>query len=338
MEMLINESAKAIAKAICRHLSPAGRAIVVRDSIPMEDLAANLPRHQLTEMLLETAQKLNLSAIRVIGEYGEIEGSPSDRTILRRYALSGTWSPRFQAEIIDRAFKSSDGTLIDVGANIGLTAIPAAKNHSITCLALEPDPVNFDFLRRNIEINGMGDKIKPINIAAYDGEAVLDFELSPHNLGDHRIRPRDSEPLVTSQQQEESRKVIQIKALPLDMILATEHLSHPLVMKIDTQGSEPMVFRGATEVLQKTDCLVVEFSPYTLARAGFDVDDFFRDIRGFSYGYILSLDDEDNGLTIISSPPLEFDQIVEKCRLDAPNRHPDNYYDLVLLKQAYFLS
>jgi hypothetical protein len=132
--------------------------------------------------------------------------------------------------------------------------------------------------------------------------------------------------------------VIQIKALPLDMILATEHLSHPLVMKIDTQGSEPMVFRGATEVLQKTDCLVVEFSPYTLARAGFDVDDFFRDIRGFSYGYILSLDDEDNGLTIISSPPLEFDQIVEKCRLDAPNRHPDNYYDLVLLKQAYFLS
>ena len=127
--MLIKETAKAIAKAICSHLSPAGRTIVVRDSIPMQDLADNLPRQQLKELLFATARRLNLSSLRVSGQYGEIEGSPYDKVILRQYAMSGTWSPRFQTEIIDRAFRSHEGTFVDVGANIGLTAIPAATNH-----------------------------------------------------------------------------------------------------------------------------------------------------------------------------------------------------------------
>lgn len=336
--MLINKTAKAIAKAICRHLSPAGRAIVVRDSIPIEDLVDNLPRRLLTELLLEIAQKLNLSSIRFDGQYGEIEGSPYDKVILRRYAITGAWSPEFQSEVIDRVFKFSKGTLIDIGANIGLTAIPATSNHAITCLAVEADPINFDFLKRNIESNKLGLKIKPFNVAAYDRETTLDFELSPNNLGDHRIRPRDSNPLVSAQQQEEKRKVIRVKALPLDTILATEPLFHPLVMKIDTQGSEPMVFRGARELLKQVDCLVVEFSPYTLARAGFDVEDFFEDLQDFAYGYILSLDHVGGRPTSTSAPPLGFDQVIAKCRLSALNKHPDNYYDIVLLKQPGFDS
>lgn len=336
--MLIKETAKAIAKAICSHLSPAGRTIVVRDSIPMQDLADNLPRQQLKELLFATARRLNLSSLRVSGQYGEIEGSPYDKVILRQYAMSGTWSPRFQTEIIDRAFRFHEGTFVDIGANIGLTAIPAAKNHPITCFALEPDPVNFSFLQRNIELNGLGKKIKPFNVAAYDAETRLDFELSPDNLGDHRIRPGEGKPLVASQQQEDSRKVIKISALPLDTILAAEALSHPLVVKIDTQGSEPMVFRGATELLKQADCLVVEFSPYTLARAGFDEEDFFRDLQGFTYGYLISLDHEDDDSTDISTTPLKFDQIITKCREIALNKHPDNYFDVVLLKQPDFLS
>lgn len=336
--MPIKKSAMAIAKAICSSLSPAGRAIVVRDSIPMQDLADNLPQGLLKVLLLETARKLNLSSIRVSGQYGEIEGSPYDKVILRQYALTGTWSPRFQTEIIDRAFRVTEGTFVDVGANIGLTAIPAVNNHPITCFALEPDPVNFSFLQRNIEINGLVGKIKPFNMAAYDSETQLDFELSPDNLGDHRIRPNDSKPLVVSRQQEEGRKVIKIIALPLDTILAAEPLTHPLVIKIDTQGSEPMVFRGARSLLKQADCLVVEFSPYTLARAGCDEEDFFRELKDFAFGYILSLDHDDSASTDTPSPILEFDEIVTKCRSIALNKHPDNYFDLVLVKQQDFLS
>jgi len=336
--MLIKWTAKAIAKVICRHLTPSSRATIVRDSVPMRDLADNLPRHLLTELLFESAQKLALLALRVQGQYGAIEGSPYDRVIFQRYALTGTWSPKFQTEIIDRAFRSKAGTFVDVGANIGLTSIPAARNHPINCFALEPDPVNFGFLERNIHLNGLEGKIKAYEVAAYDAETQLDFELSPDNWGDHRVRAYERKSLVAPQQEEEKRKVIEVPALPLDSILANETITHPLVVKIDTQGSEPIVFRGARELLKRVDLLTVEFSPYTLARLGFDDAEFFRDLRSFACGHIVSLDHDGTGSTDILGPPLELDDIIARCHAIALNKHPDNYFDLVLLKERDFIS
>lgn len=336
--MFIRETAKAIAKAICRNLTPAGRAIVVRDSIQPEDLANNLPTENLRDLLFVISRKLQIPSVIIRGQYGDIEGSPYDEVILRSYATTGTWSPRFQSEIIDRSFRNSGGCFIDVGANIGLTAIPAAKNHPIRCIALEPDPVNFNFLQRNIQSNNLAEKIKAINLAAYDRRTALDFELSPNNLGDHRIRSNDFKALVTPQQHEESREVIRVDAMPIDVILENETLQHPIVVKIDTQGSEPVVFRGAGKLLQQADCLIVEFSPYTLARSGFDENNFFEDLQGFEYGYIIALDkNNENDPPTTSSPPLEISKIFELCKIAAQNKHPDNYFDVVLLKKRDFL-
>lgn len=338
--MLIREVAKAIAKAICRKLTPAGRAIVVRDSIPVQDLTTHLPRELLMDLLFSISRRLKIPSIRIAGFYGEIEGSPYDDVILRTYAREGVWSIRFQTEIINRCFKSSSGCLVDVGANIGLTAIPAVKNHSITCFALEPDPTNFRFLERNIFANGLSDKITPINLAAYDRKVEIDFELSPDNLGDHRIRGINaSEALTAPQQSEEYRDVIKISAMPLDLILEVRKLQHPIVVKIDTQGSEPAVLRGAKELLLNTDCLVVEFSPYTLARSGFNTDDFFECLEGFPWGYIMALDkDKDRKSQMIDMAPLEFAKISELCKTAERNVHPDNYFDIVLVRNKSFFS
>lgn len=321
-----------------KRLSPAGRATIVRDTTPAEDLANHLPRYLLKDMLFAIAKRLNVSSIRFQGQYGEVEGSPRDNVILSHYALTGTWSSKFQTEIIDRIFGTSGGgSFIDVGANIGLTTIPAAKNHPITCFALEPDPLNFKFLGRNIESNGLNeDKVKIYKLAAYSEEAHLDFELSPDNLGDHRIRENNSRILSPPLQQEDSRETITINAKPLDKILAEENLPHPIVIKVDTQGSEPKVFIGARNLLKKADCLVAEFSPYILARAGFTCDDFFSELHEFSYGYIISFDRVDYDLAKIATSPLTFEEVVEICRTRSANKHPDNYFDVLLVKKRDF--
>lgn len=336
--MFFRELAKYTAKAICKKLTPAGRAIVVRDSIPTEDLTNNLPLEQLRDLLFSISRRLRIPSITIRGQYGDIEGSPHDEVILRSYATTGTWSPRFQSEVIDRSFRNSGGSFIDVGANIGLTAIPAVKNHPILCIALEPDPTNFTFLQRNIQINNLAERIKPINLAAYDKRAVLDFELSPNNLGDHRIRPNDCKSLVTPQQHEERRAVIKVNAMPIDEILENETLQHPIVVKIDTQGSEPVVFRGASRLLKKADCLVVEFSPYTLARSGFDEGIFFEHLQDFKYGYVIALDKNYIGEPPATySEPLGMAEIFEICKTAAQNKHPDNYFDIILFKERNFL-
>lgn len=332
----IKTIAKTLAKVICRHLSPASRSIVARDSIPMQDLVDNLPRNLLQDLLFATARKLKIFSIRVGGQYGDFEGSPHDQVILYHYLQTGTWSPEFQVEVVDHVFRADKGTFVDVGANIGLTSIPAVARHKVDCYAFEPDPANFEFLKRNTEVNKVSDRIKLFNVAAYDSETYLDFELSANNMGDHRIRSNKNGALIPPQQNEESRKVIKIVALPLDQVFSDEQLAHPILLKVDVQGAEPMVFRGAKELLRKTDCLVVEFSPYTLARAGFNEDHFFHELHDFGYGHILSFDKNIHSLASKPSPALPLKEIIDHCRTAALNKHPDNYFDLVLVKRPNF--
>ena len=320
-------------------MSATRRAILVRDCVPVEDLVNNLPRHMLMELMFDSAQALGVASLRINGKFGEIEGSPADKVIFRRYAFTGAWSPKFQSEIIERAFAHGLGTFVDVGANIGLTSIPAAR-HVSACIAVEPDPINFCLLQRNVAINGLAKQVSCLNIAAYDEASTLDFELSPDNLGDHRIRPRNVAHLVRSEQQEDSRRVIQVNALPLDSVVTAAVLRHPVVVKIDTQGSEPTVLRGAHKLLMETDCIVIEFSPYLLGRFGFGPQHFFEYLSRFSHGYVLSLDQPDAGseLSIDKSPLLTFDQIVAHCTAAAANMHPDNYFDVVLLRHPGLLT
>jgi hypothetical protein len=47
------------------------------------------------------------------------------------------------------------------------------------------------------------------------------------------------------------------------------------VVKIDTQGSEPFVFRGGKSVLSKADVIALEFWPRVIAKMGNDPMDFF---------------------------------------------------------------
>lgn len=327
---------RATARALLHRLPPASRATVVRDAVPVEDLLGNLPKTLLQDLLFGAATSLGVTAIRVNGQLGEIEGSPRDRVILYRYLQTGTWSSRFQREIIDKVFALGEGTYIDVGANIGLTSIPVAAKWGVQCYAFEPDPTNFRFLQRNTELNDVGETIQLFNIAVHEREATLDFELSPENLGDHRIRSSTGAPAIAPKQNENKRHVIKVAAAPLDATLSGANIKHPLVLKIDVQGAEPAVFRGARKLLYEADCLVVEFSPYALARAGADEDDFFRELHGFTCGFIASFDgdDQDSNRALIN--PLPLADVIAKCRDASWHKHPDNYFDLILLRREDF--
>jgi hypothetical protein len=66
----------------------------------------------------------------------------NDRFVLPEYAATGTFAETVTSALTD--FLRGGGTYIDVGANIGLTIIPVARNPNVHCLAFEPEPVNFN--------------------------------------------------------------------------------------------------------------------------------------------------------------------------------------------------
>lgn len=218
------------------------------------------------------ATQFNVLSVSVNGEYGIIQSAASDVTILSVYALTGRWASLANDLFQDFFERHDGGTYIDVGANIGLTTIPVARNPNVRCFAIEPEPTNYTNLVRNIEVNCRNNNVTAFQTAVYSRVDLLQFEIASAsgNLGDHRIRNNDAPGAF----QEHMRPTISVQAAPLDTIVP--HVWGPLAVKIDTEGAEPFVVVGGKKTLEKCQLLVLEFWPYAMARLGADCESMIR--------------------------------------------------------------
>jgi FkbM family methyltransferase len=213
-----------------------------------------------------------------VGDYGEFEGAVGDRVVFGTYRATGTWSPALVALLARRLLRAGQGTLLDVGANIGLIAIAVAERSRAQCIAFEPEPRNAQLLARNVARHGLQQRIElhAIALDAQAGRALL--AVSDDNWGDHRLLPE----LRAS-----SAAGVIVPAARLDDVLAGRTLQRPCVMKLDTQGAEARVLRGAERVLSQVDALVVEYWPAGLLRAGDSAQALFALLASFPYAGVL---------------------------------------------------
>jgi FkbM family methyltransferase len=144
---------------------------------------------------------------------------------------------------------SPDGTVVDVGANVGLLTIPLALV-AAHVIALEPLPQNIERLRENVRRNDLANVIVVEAAAgATDGTAVLHSAADPA-FGSLRevVKYRTSGD-------------IEVRLRSLDSLW--HELMRPAVelVKIDVEGAELEVLEGGREVLETC-------SPVLLVEAG----------------------------------------------------------------------
>jgi FkbM family methyltransferase len=207
------------------------------------------------------AATLNVVGFSVRGDYGIISQSTADKILLPFYATTGRWATDTNERLI-AFFAPRGGTYVDVGANIGLTTIPVAQNPNVDCIAMEPDPSNFNYLQLNIAANCSHRNVKLHQLAAFSERKKLKFELSPDNPGDHRIRLTAADGRLNEQR----RRTIEVDAIPLDDLITPKRM--PIGVKIDTQGAEPFVIAGGAKLLASAGLLIMEIWPYGIARMG----------------------------------------------------------------------
>jgi FkbM family methyltransferase len=242
------------------------------------------PNSYLEEMFYRLGRRLGVRSFTCEKDLGLFEGDINDQTVHRFFLRHGTWAPGLQY-ILTTLFADGSGTFLDIGANIGLTAIPLAKkNEQINIYAFEPEPNNYNMLRKNLIANGLEARIKTFNVALFSEDGTLDMELSKDNMGDHRVRRQTAANLQNNFYAEASRPTVKIQARRLDSLLKVQDLSKPIILKVDTQGAEVQVFCGATAILKEVDYLIVEYWPYGLQRMGDTPDSFLRIIKQFPYG------------------------------------------------------
>jgi FkbM family methyltransferase len=143
-----------------------------------------------------------------------------------------------------------DDVLVDVGANVGMYTVWAAKTRGVRVFAFEPESQNYGLLNRNLVMNGLGEQVKAYCLALSDRAgfselhlASLDAGASCHQLGEkvdfnHRpAQPKFSQGCVSAR---------------LDDLVRDGVVAAPQHIKIDVDGFEPKVIAGAAQVLRSS--------------------------------------------------------------------------------------
>lgn len=199
--------------------------------------------------------------------------------------------------------------VIDIGANIGYYSLIFASKIGYTgkLFAFEADPEVFDILHKNIEINGFSSRTELINKVVIDRQETVHFNKRKRHHGSSSIASFSDEFLG---QQRDSVEVINVDTISLDEYFKNKNMKID-IMKIDAEGSEPYIFDGMKELIEKNPEMIIicEFNPYVIYGAKKDPRKFLEEIK--QYGFILKYIDEKSSIVDISVDELLKKEVCE---------------------------
>lgn len=167
-----------------------------------------------------------------------------------------------------------DDILYDIGANIGLLALHAARE--CQTVAFEPDPAFFARLQRNLQLNpSIYVDLLPVAISDTDGTATLFTDGVEGNS-----------PSLVHQRGEEDAVEVRVETLDA---LARGALPTPTVLKLDTEGAEVLALRGAKRLLRGPTApraLFLEVHDSFLPAFGSSSEEVLALARGAGYGAV----------------------------------------------------
>lgn len=166
----------------------------------------------------------------------------------------------FRDVAMDNLFKLCNPgyNVIDVGTNIGWTLLNFGKLVAPgKVIGFEPDPLNYENCRNNLMLNQLPN-VKVLAVGLGDKESEVQLEVrTPGNRGGNRVSATAHENAVP----------VMIKRL--DSVSEVTSLDTVHLIKLDVEGYELHVLRGAIELLQKhKPILFIEVDDHNLRDQG----------------------------------------------------------------------
>ncbi|MBI3885666.1 MAG: FkbM family methyltransferase [Opitutae bacterium] len=143
----------------------------------------------------------------------------------------------YESEVFEalRPWLVAGGIFWDIGANIGLHAVSAARlEPRLRVHAFEPNPATLARLRTHLALNAVEVRAWPLALGAADGDAPL-YLANDANSGRCTLVAAAGAPDWRS---------IRVPVARADTLIARGAAPAPTVVKLDVEGGEPSVLAG----------------------------------------------------------------------------------------------
>lgn len=160
-------------------------------------------------------------------------------------------------------------SFIDVGAHVGYFSLLASAyvGPKGRVFAFEPDGANFGHLLRHLHLNGVRNVV-PHNWAVGNTTGPVELYINADNDGGHALWDPGRHPL--GQRSRTNVQRVAVFQASLDDLFANATPGFVKLMKIDVEGNEVHVLRGAKEMLRRAliPAVIAEVNHFALAQLG----------------------------------------------------------------------
>jgi FkbM family methyltransferase len=147
-------------------------------------------------------------------------------------------------------FAQRSKVILDIGANVGIYSVLSSKaNTSATIFSFEPNPINAERLKVNIDINNLRN-VRVVQKAVGDQNGAIRFTVPVSNIISDSSSVLESFSKNTYDGNLEWKSV-EVEQTTVDNFVRAEDLSRVDLLKIDVEGYEIAVFKGATEMIKE---------------------------------------------------------------------------------------
>lgn len=182
---------------------------------------------------------------------------------------SGCWEPEVTREILAIS-SSTGGLMVDVGANMGyFSLLWAGSNPGNRVFSIEPVFRNIDMIRKNIEMNGLNDRITVMPVAASNRRGMSSFDEGSAAETGHGGLTKAPSPDSTK----------------ITTIMLDDYFDEIDVLKIDVEGADALVLMGASKLLmdQRIGTVLYEINENRCALLGLPPASASELLRAYGY-------------------------------------------------------
>lgn len=216
-------------------MNAGARALLRASSMALGQLPVGSGQHRFVRILFDRviAGEATSGTARLRDSDAEFELNLGDFVQAQAF-LTRRYDPALVSFLLSRVHAGS--IVADVGAHIGLVTVQLAKRCPMaTVHAFEPFPDNVDALRRNVVRNQLDNVI--INpLAVSEQAAVLRLAIAEEGSNWHHLDER-------------AQSGVEVRSVTLDQYASDTGLERIDVLKLDVEGHEPSVLRGAGALL-----------------------------------------------------------------------------------------